>query len=166
MRPINKGSVLLFFLLFAFWVMLIPDIGWIESLIGLLAVLLVMVYGRDMIFTKDEIPHLRISLFWRIPFVLFTLLTAMVKANIQVAKIVLSREMPLSPEFRKVNQPVKKDVTRAFYGNAITLTPGTLSVDVKADHLLVHCLTKEAAEGIEGSALEKAFKALEVDHHD
>ncbi|MFP4077561.1 MAG: Na+/H+ antiporter subunit E [Bacillota bacterium] len=166
MLHMNKGAVLLFFLLFAFWMMLIPNINWIQVIVGLLAVLLVMFYGRDMIFSKDEIPHLRLSLFWRIPAAFFTLLAAMVIANIQVAKIVLSRKMPLSPEFRKVAQPVKRDVTRAFYGNAITLTPGTLSVDVKADYLLVHCLTKEAAESIEGGALEKAFKGLEDGRHD
>lgn len=161
MHRTNKGTFLLFFLLFIFWLVLSGGVDLGSIIVGIIASLIVVFYGRDMLFEDSELPRLTLKALWRWPLAFATLIVAMVKANFQVAKIVLSKKMPLSPEFKRVRQPARTDVTRALYGNAITLTPGTLSVDVTKDHLLVHCLTKEAAEGIEDGPLEKAFIRLE-----
>ena len=161
MRQTKKGTVLLFFLLMIFWVILSGKTDPLSITLGVLACLVVVFYGRDMLFEDGELPFWRLNALWRWPLAFLTLIVAMVKANFQVARIVMSRKMPLSPEFRKVRQPVKRDMTRALYGNAITLTPGTLSVDVTSEYLLVHCLTEEAADAIENGPLEKAFTRLE-----
>jgi multicomponent Na+:H+ antiporter subunit E len=62
----------------------------------------------------------------------------MVKANIDVALRVLNPRLPLKPGFVEVKTNLKKDTSRLFLANSITLTPGTLSLDVKDDRIFVH----------------------------
>ena len=61
----------------------------------------------------------------------------------------------------KVPLHIKKDLNKVIYANAITLTPGTLSVDMDENFILVHALTNAAANGIEGSILEQGIIELE-----
>lgn len=66
-----------------------------------------------------------------------------VKANIAVVKAVLSPDMAVSPTLTRIPTPQKTDIGRVMFANSITLTPGTVSVDVQDDHILVHALLSE-----------------------
>ena len=68
------------------------------------------------------------------------------KANILVAKSVLAADIKASPKFFKVPAKARSDMALTLYANAITLTPGTVSVDFEGDELVVHALTEELAE--------------------
>ena len=46
-------------------------------------------------------------------------------------------------------------------GNSITMTPGTITVDVRDDLFLVHCLDEDFARGLEDSEMEKRILRLE-----
>ena len=73
----------------------------------------------------------------------FTL--ALVKSNIDMARRVLSPTVPLNPAVVSVRTDLRSDLGRLVLANSITLTPGTLSVDVEDDRLLVHwvdCTTR------------------------
>ncbi len=59
-------------------------------------------------------------------------------ANFDVAYRVLSPKMPINPEFVEVPTDLKSDFGKFLLANSITLTPGTLSLDVKDGHVLVH----------------------------
>lgn len=61
-----------------------------------------------------------------------------IKANFDVAYRVLNIYMPIRPGIVKVRTRLKTDMARTFLANSITLTPGTLSVDIVGDHLYVH----------------------------
>ena len=61
-----------------------------------------------------------------------------VRANFDVAYRVLNIYMPIRPGIVKVRTALKTDMARTFLANSITLTPGTLSVDMIDDHLYVH----------------------------
>lgn len=63
---------------------------------------------------------------------------ALLLANIDVARRVLSPKIPLNPGFVKVNTELKGDFAKLTLANSITLTPGTLSVDIKDDELFIH----------------------------
>lgn len=65
------------------------------------------------------------------------------KANVAVVKTVLKPELEVSPTLTKVPLPYKSGLARAFFANSITLTPGTVTVDVLDDHFLVHALVQE-----------------------
>ena len=52
-------------------------------------------------------------------------------------------------------------MNQTFFANAITLTPGTLTVDMDKDHIVIHSLLKGQGHSLDDSQLEKAFMALE-----
>jgi multicomponent Na+:H+ antiporter subunit E len=97
---------------------------------------------------------------------IFVLIANIIKSNIEVAKIVLSKKMPIDPGFVTIDQKLKKELNQALYANAITLTPGTLTVDMDKDKIVVHGLLKQHVRDLEGSRLEKAFLDLEVKNND
>lgn len=63
------------------------------------------------------------------------------KANWDVTKIILSPEMALNRHMFKVPFTQKTDLGQVIFANSITLTPGTISVEVKRDHFLVHAVS-------------------------
>lgn len=63
---------------------------------------------------------------------------ALIRANIDMARRVLSPSLPINPELVSVKTGLQSDLGRMLLANSITLTPGTLSVDFRGDELLVH----------------------------
>jgi len=63
-----------------------------------------------------------------------------IKANVAVVKAVLSPSMEVSPSVFKVDMPQTTDLGRTMFANSITLTPGTVSVDLEDGKILVHAL--------------------------
>jgi len=68
----------------------------------------------------------------------FVFLWACLKANIDVAYRVLHPAMPIKPGIVKVRTELKSDFARALLANSITMTPGTISVDIIGDDLYIH----------------------------
>lgn len=68
------------------------------------------------------------------------------KANIMVMRQALAVEPKLSPKLFLVPLPPKTSVGQATFANSITLTPGTVSVDLREDGILVHGLTEELCD--------------------
>ena len=144
-----------------FWLILIPRYTVENIVVGLLVCWGALWFSSELLIEEEQA-----SIYSRKGLILFIryiyhLVIEIVKANIDVAKIVLSRNMDIQPHFFKVPLHIKKDLNKVIYANAITLTPGTLSVDMDEDFILVHALTTAAANGIEGSILEQGIIELE-----
>lgn len=73
-----------------------------------------------------------------------------VKANVQVARLVVDPRIPITPAFIAIPLTLKDDFTITVLANMITLTPGTLTVDVADDRsvLYVHCLSTDDVEAV------------------
>ncbi len=69
-----------------------------------------------------------------------------VKANMQVVKAVLNVNLEISPTLVCVPMPQTTDIGRTIFANSITLTPGTVSVDMEDDEILVHALLSEMSD--------------------
>lgn len=144
-----------------FWLILIPRYTVENIVAGLLVCWATLWFSSELLIEEEQA-----SIYSRKGLVLYFryvyhLVIEIVKANIDVAKIVLSKNMDIQPHFFKVPLHIKKDLNKVIYANAITLTPGTLSVDMDEDFILVHALTTAAANGIEGSILELGIIELE-----
>ncbi|MBT5058767.1 MAG: Na+/H+ antiporter subunit E [Gemmatimonadetes bacterium] len=72
------------------------------------------------------------------------LVWAIVKSNIDVARRILRPSLPISPRLVKIKASQQNDLGRVVYANSITLTPGTVTVDIEGDELTIHALTAEA----------------------
>ena len=93
----------------------------------------------------------------------FALIKEIFLANMQVIRLVITRQT--SPCIRRYVTPLKTKAARAMLANSITLTPGTVTVQLVGDVLTVHCLTCEMAQGLENSALEKLLLKMEEKMH-
>jgi multicomponent Na+:H+ antiporter subunit E len=60
-----------------------------------------------------------------------------------------------------VHARLKTETARVILANSITLTPGTITVSLTDDHLLVHCLDKSLAEGMEDSVFVRLLQKME-----
>jgi multicomponent Na+:H+ antiporter subunit E len=76
------------------------------------------------------------------------------KANLDVAYRVIHPEMPLKPGIVKVKTTLKSDIAKTFLANSITMTPGTMSVDVVDDILYIHWIWVHEED------IEKATKII------
>ena len=83
------------------------------------------------------------------------LLKEVVKSNIDVARIILSPRLPISPTLVEIEALSTTDAGRVLLGNSITLTPGTVTLDIFDDRLLVHALTREGAEALEEGEMNR-----------
>ncbi|MGB6230919.1 MAG: Na+/H+ antiporter subunit E [Litorimonas sp.] len=74
------------------------------------------------------------------------LFVEIVKANIAVVREIVSPDMEVSPTLVKIPAGGKSDLAKTMFANSITLTPGTVSLDIQEDHILVHALLSEMSD--------------------
>ncbi len=83
-----------------------------------------------------------------------------VSSSLEVAREVLRREMDLKPKVVTIDATELDRVDQAVLGNSITLTPGTLTLDVHEGRLLVHALTPEGAAALKEGEMLRRVAAL------
>lgn len=75
--------------------------------------------------------------------------------------MVLNPRLPVEPCLVILSTRLEDDVTRTMLANSVTLTPGTLTVDVDGDRFLVHALTRMAAGSVVQRVMEDRLAAIE-----
>ena len=161
MKKKRNALLTMHFLLIIFWVVIASNFSMLELVIGFIVSSLIVFYNYDLIFEEGDATRITFRSIKALFVLFFTLIINIIKANIDIAKIVLNPKLPISPQFVSFKQPLKKDVNRALYGNAITLTPGTLTVKLDEDTVLVHALTDQAAKEVLDNAIKKRFIEFE-----
>ncbi|MCG1002517.1 MULTISPECIES: monovalent cation/H+ antiporter subunit E [Halobacterium] len=94
----------------------------------------------------------RLALF--VPFLAWEI----VKANFDIAYVVLHPKLPIDPKVVEFDAAVWSELPATTLANSITLTPGTLTVDVTQRHFTIHSLTPGAREDLLDGALERAVR--------
>lgn len=89
------------------------------------------------------------------------LVKEIIKANLAVCRMILTRREVMEPVLVKIHTDLKTETARVILANSITLTPGTITVSLTGQELLVHCLDKSLADGMEDSDFVKLLEALE-----
>jgi multicomponent Na+:H+ antiporter subunit E len=89
------------------------------------------------------------------------LVKEIVKSGWQVARIILSPGLPISPTLARFKPSQTTVVGLVTHANSITLTPGTLTVDAGRREFLVHALTRVGAAGLAGSEMDRRVTRLE-----
>ncbi len=92
------------------------------------------------------------------------LLWEIVKAAWDVAKIIVDPKLPISPTMIRVKTSQKTSVGIVTYANSITLTPGTISVEAEHGEILVHALTRAAADGLAAGDMDRRVSEFEGAH--
>jgi len=133
-----KNKSILFTLAFIIWCILnwVPD--WQHITIGIFVALFTVIMTGDLFVTTPQLlkhPHR----YWY--FVIHYIprfLWECLKANIDVAYRVLHPNMPIKPGIVKVKTGLKTDTALTFLANSITLTPGTMTVDIDRDNGILY----------------------------
>ena len=120
---------------------------------GAVSCALVVLIARRMQVIDGDGPSL---LNWRLAVYAPWLAKEIVKANLDVARRILQPQLPISPRIIDVPTSQKSELGQAIYANSITLTPGTVSVVVEGDQILVHALTRAAATGLQTREMDRA----------
>ena len=89
------------------------------------------------------------------------LLKEILVANINVARVILSPSLPISPIMVVFGSSQKTDLGRVLYANSITLTPGTITTGIDGDKLEIHALTWRDVDGREEDEMDRRVSAVE-----
>ena len=151
--------ILTFTLLFAAWLLWSGFFKPLLLILGVLSCVLVLVLSRRMGFFEKGFFSLhligRLLPFWG------WLGKELITSNLQVARIVLSPSLPISPTLIKLDALQKEPIGQAILGNSITLTPGTVTIDDHDGQLLVHCLTQSGAQALKEGEMNRRVAALD-----
>ncbi len=93
---------------------------------------------------------------------LCVLVSEIVKANFAVMHMILSEREEVEPVVVKFHSDMKTTMGKVFLANAITLTPGTITVTLEGSEYVVHCLDESLAEGIDTSVFVDLLSELEA----
>lgn len=89
------------------------------------------------------------------------LVVEIVKANFAVIHLILSEKEEIEPALVSFEAKMKTTTGKAFLANAITLTPGTITVSLEDSRYLVHCLDESMAEGMDDSVFADLLEKME-----
>jgi len=147
--------------LFVFWLLITWRLHWQHLLAGLFSSFGVAVFNRSLLLPGAERPLFTGTTLRRWLSYLTNLVVAVFKSNWDVAKIVLRRDMAISPCFVKFKTDIKKPLNLVILGNSITLTPGTLTVEMEEGYYIVHCITAAHAEDV--SAWDMTERLVQIE---
>jgi len=154
--------LLIFSTLFGFWFLLSGETNLILIFFGLVSSLLVTYLTGDFILSGNS--NLKTGFFMLIKFIKYLryLLYQIIIANIDVMYRVLHPKMPIDPVVIKFKTNIKKDFCLVVYGNSITLTPGTVTIDITREReYIVHSLSKKYADALLSREMENKIKEIE-----
>jgi multicomponent Na+:H+ antiporter subunit E len=156
------GAVLIFILLMGFWLLLSGSFHWQHLLTGsIFSIILTFAWAEITIGEHQRATSFTMRQVFLFIFYMFCLMFEVLKANLKVAMIVLHPKLPISPGLVIMRNELKNDLPRVLYANSITLTPGTITVDLEGDLHIVHAFTRGAGVDVQDWYLFKIIKEIE-----
>lgn len=126
---------------------------------GALSVLVVSWISHRMdVVDHESIP---LHLFFKLPRYLAWLVGQIFLSNLDLVRRVWRPSRQIDPMVARVPLPQHSDVCRVVYANSINLTPGTLTIDMEADTLLVHTLSHEGMHALQSGEMARRVSELE-----
>lgn len=156
-----KGNYKIILSLLVFWIVLSERLNLETLLLGLVICLGISYINRDnnTQVTKGACSYAK-KIYYYFLYAL-VLMKEIVISNIQVAMIVLSKDMDISPRIFEYKTKLSKDEYRTIFANSITLTPGTITVSLDENKITVHCIKDEYVRSVMNSKLEKILLKIE-----
>ena len=146
-----------FIILLAFWLLLSGHYDVKHIVFGVVAAFIVALLTHEFFYSifflkgvtdsseKGSLLYV-LCCYMRILMYIPWLLCQIIMANLRVAYLVLNPRMPINPHFLLFGTNLRKSISLIVLANSITLTPGTVTVDLKEGSLLVHVLEPRVAQ--------------------
>ncbi|MHC4134628.1 MAG: Na+/H+ antiporter subunit E [Planctomycetota bacterium] len=155
-----KHLAALSFALFAVWLLWS---GYLQNaflvVLGALSCIFVVILALRMKLVDAEGAPVEIA--WRLLRYAPWLVWQVFLANLHVARRILDPKLPIHPSVIRVKPGQRCDLGRVIYANSITLTPGTVSIDIDENEITVHALTRETASDLETGEMDRRVTWLE-----
>ncbi len=154
-----------FIIMFGFWLLLSGHYDLFHISIGVLCCGLVSHVSHDLLFANPRAGDMRVIV-KRFIFYIPWLLYQIAMSNLHVAKLALGPKRLIDPKIIKFKTKLESDISMVTLANSITLTPGTITVDVKDGIYYVHAVSKKVAEDLMTGEMEDriAHIFMEADH--
>ncbi|MCD6353222.1 MAG: Na+/H+ antiporter subunit E [Proteobacteria bacterium] len=155
-----------FLILFIFWCMLSGKFDSFHLTLGCLCSLVVAYLSYDLLFANVRVGDIRIIIQRFIAYMPWHFYEIAL-SNFHVARLVLSPKMPIDPHIIKFKTKLESDISLMALATSITLTPGTITIDITNDgEFIVHALDKKAADDLNTGEMEDriAHIFMEADH--
>lgn len=145
--------------LFLFWCVLVPPVSWRDPLLGLATATLVASIANRL-WDPHVDPVFSVLRLRAVPSFALRMVRRIVRSAWQVLRIVLDPRLPIAPEMIRHTVEFEREAARTTYANAISITPGTLTVDVRGDTFIVHCLDPSLATDVTSGRLARDVARL------
>ena len=145
-----------FSILFVFWIILSGRFDYFHISLGIISCGIVAHVSHDLLFTerKHENLLLQITRFLRyLPWHIYQIFVS----GIYVAYLALHPRMSslIDPHIIRFRTKLKRDLSLMTFGNSITLTPGTITVDIQDGHFYVHSIDRKVADDLLSGEMEE-----------
>jgi multicomponent Na+:H+ antiporter subunit E len=147
----------IFLAAFGFY-LLLGDLTGFDVATGAASALVVALLLARVTFVEPPRPGRTLPRLLRATLFLPYLLWQILRANVGLAAVLLDPRLPIDPSVERVETATESDLERAVLANSISLTPGTLTVDVRGSTLLVHALTASSRSDLRDGTLESAVR--------
>ncbi len=159
-----KGFVWLLVVTFVLWLALSSKLDRPELVCGGLVCLIISLFATHM-YSRLGFPSLSIKMVLFFLAYIIVLFWEIIKANFDVAYRVIHPKMPIKPGIVVIKTRLKSDIAKMILANSITLTPGTFTLDVIGDRILIHWINVKAEDidettRIIGERFEKYLKII------
>ena len=150
-----KHAVSLTLTLFTLWVLLSGHFNPLLIALGVASSLVTVVLALRMEVIDHESHPMHLSR--QLPRFWVFLSHEVILANLDVVRRILTPGKSYSPQLRQFPLPQQTELGQVIYANAITLTPGTVTVQLNTDSIRVHALSREAAEDLQSGRMAQAI---------
>jgi multicomponent Na+:H+ antiporter subunit E len=139
------------------WIIFSGRFDGFHIILGLISSAIVAAFSGDLMFTSREARSIFLSwlrLTGYVPWLLYQIFLA----NLHVMYLVLHPRMMelINPKIIRFDSRLKSDYSRMVFANSITLTPGTITVNVNAlGRFAVHCIDDPSGQSLPGEMEEK-----------
>jgi multicomponent Na+:H+ antiporter subunit E len=159
----HHGLIIQAFLLAGLWLLLSGKFEPIYFLWGAFSVALAIGLSHRLsnlpLDEKHEFGH-PVIIFHRLIIYIFWLIGEILKSGITIAYVVLHPKMPIQPMLVRFRSMQPNVLTKVILGNSITLTPGTLTLDIIDDQFIVHAITMDTAQDLISGDMEARVAEL------
>ena len=155
--------IVIFLLLLVTWAVFSGKFDVFHLGLGALSSLIVTWLSQDLLFQDREkgLPA-RLSEATRFIGYAFWLLWEIVLANVHVFKLAMTKqgEEEMSPRVVKLKTKLKSDFAKFVYANSITLTPGTITIQINGNEYLVHAISEMVEKDLKSGEMERRVAAV------
>ena len=154
-----RHTISLSLLLAAFWLLNSGHFTILMLSLGMVSIAFVLFIAYRMDVIDHEAQPLNLTR--KLPGYYAWLIKEIILANIQVVKHIWLGNKTISPTLATIKTSLKTDMAKVIYANSITLTPGTVSIALEDDKIMVHALIRESIEDLEAGEMDRRISQVE-----